>query len=87
MRNEQKFSPSSVKREVERRLARKSDKDVVRLMTYHICRKMGYNQSELWDRFYCLPSMINSLDSHLDRVYNDLLFCFDVHDSQINARI
>lgn len=87
MRNDQRFTPSVIENEVNRRLGSRSSDYLVRLMSYHICVKLNYSKNKMANRFYCLPSMIHTIDSELNRIYNDLLFCFDVHECQANTPV
>lgn len=84
---EDRFTPSDVESEVRRRLADKATTDLVHLLTYHVCVRMKYSRMTMINRFHCIPSMINTIDIETRKVYNDVLFCFDVHEIQKHARV
>lgn len=83
----ERFTPDMVEEEVAYRLGDKATPELVNLLCYHICVKMKYSRTTMIDRFVCLPSMIDTIDTDTRRIFNESLFCFDAHDCQKDARI
>lgn len=83
---QERFGPDDVESEARRRLTEELGEevssDIVRLLSYHVCIKMQYSRITMINRFDCIPSMINTIEGKVKRIYNELLFCFDVHEIQ-----